>query len=107
MGSTPRGVRCVKKRPVSDLVLTATTIKTVKMLCHTVHNVYKNCLQDGVGTSPGATINSWKKKKILELIIYDLQGWASVLFNRTFRSLRSFPFFVKKRNDLCVLFRSL
>ena len=33
------------------------------MLCHTVHNVYKNCLQDGVGTSPGATIKSWKKKK--------------------------------------------
>ena len=62
-GFTPRGVRCVKKHPVSDLVLTATTIKTVKMLCHTVHNVYKNCLQDGVGTSPGATINSWKKKK--------------------------------------------
>ena len=27
VGSTPRGVRCVKKRPVSDLVLTATTIK--------------------------------------------------------------------------------
>ena len=36
------------------------------MLCHTVHNVYKNCLQDGVGTSPGATINSWKKKKNVE-----------------------------------------
>ena len=71
MGSTPRGVRCVKKRPVSDLVLTATTIKTVKMLCHTVHNVYKNCLQDGVGTSPGATINSWKKtNKNLAKFIY-------------------------------------
>ena len=34
------------------------------MLCHTVHNVYKNCLQDGVGTLPGATINGWKKKNI-------------------------------------------
>ena len=39
------------------------------MLCHTVHNVYKNCLQDGVGTSPGATINSWKKKNYCGLII--------------------------------------
>ena len=35
------------------------------------------------------------------------QGWASVLFKRTFRSLRSFSFFIKERNDLCVLFRSL
>ena len=35
------------------------------------------------------------------------QGWASVLFKRTFQSLRSFPFFMKERNDLCVLFRSL
>ena len=35
------------------------------------------------------------------------QGWASVLFKRTERSLRSFPFFYKERNDLCVLFRSL
>ena len=42
-GSTPRGVRCVKKHPVSDLVLTAATIKTVKMLCHTVCTyVHKN-----------------------------------------------------------------
>ena len=35
------------------------------------------------------------------------QGWASVLFKRTFGSLRSFPFFIKERIDLCVLFRSL
>ena len=35
------------------------------------------------------------------------QGWASVLFKRTERSLRSFPFFIKEQNDLCVLFRSL
>ena len=26
------------------------------------------------------------------------QGWASVLFKRTFRSLRSFPFFIKERS---------
>ena len=32
------------------------------------------------------------------------QGWASVLFKRTFRSLRSFPFFIKERSDLCILF---
>ena len=31
----------------------------------------------------------------------------SVLYNRTERSLRSFPFFIKEWNDLCVLFRSL
>ena len=35
------------------------------------------------------------------------QGWASVLFKRTFQSLRSFPFFIKERSDLCILFRSL
>ena len=35
------------------------------------------------------------------------QGWASILFKRTERSLRSFPFFIKERNDLCALFRSL
>ena len=35
------------------------------------------------------------------------QGWASVLLKRTFRSLHSFPFFIKERSDLCVLFRSL
>ena len=36
----------------------------------------------------------------------NMQGWASFLFKRTERSLRSFPFFIKERNDLCVLFRS-
>ena len=35
------------------------------------------------------------------------QGWASVLFKRTFRSLCSFPFFIKERCVLSVLFRSL
>ena len=35
------------------------------------------------------------------------QGWASVLFKRTERSLRSFPFFIKEQNNLCVLFCSL
>ena len=30
-----------------------------------------------------------------------------VLYKRTERSLRSFPFFIKERNDLCVLSRSL
>ena len=48
------------------------------------------------------------------------QGWAPVfskernvlaffpvLYNRTKRSLRSFPFFIKERDDLCVLSRSL
>ena len=39
--------------------------------------------------------------------VRDSQGWASVLFKRTFRSLRSFPFFIKECSDLCVLFRSL
>ena len=39
-GLTPRGVRCVKKHPVSDLVLTAATIKTIKMLCHTACCTY-------------------------------------------------------------------
>ena len=28
------------------------------------------------------------------------QGWASVLFKRTERSLHSFPFFIKERNNL-------
>ena len=35
------------------------------------------------------------------------QGWASVLFKRTFRSLRSFAFFIKERSVLCVLLHSL
>ena len=37
----------------------------------------------------------------------DIQGWASILFKRAEQSLRSFPFFTKEPNDLCVLFRSL
>ena len=40
-------------------------------------------------------------------MIRNKQGWATVLFKRTFQSLRSFPFFIKEPNDLCVLFRSL
>ena len=36
-----------------------------------------------------------------------IQGWASVLFKRTFHSFRSFPFFIKERSVLSVLFRSL
>ena len=61
-------------------------------------------------------VNSWK------YYLQKKQGWASVLFKRTFwsffaffsvlyirtfRSLRSFAFFIKERSDLCVLFRSL
>ena len=38
---------------------------------------------------------------------YKRQGWASVLFKRTFQALRSFPFFIKERSNLCVLFRFL
>ena len=34
------------------------------------------------------------------------QGWASVLFKRTFRSFRSFTFFSKERSVLSVLLRS-
>ena len=34
-------------------------------------------------------------------------AFFSVLYKRTDRSLRSFLFFIKERNDLCVLFRSL
>ena len=34
------------------------------------------------------------------------QGWASVHFKRTFRSLRSFPCFITEWNNLCDLFRS-
>ena len=34
-------------------------------------------------------------------------SFFSVLYKRTERSLRSFPFFIKEWNDLCVLFRSL
>ena len=35
------------------------------------------------------------------------QGWASILFKKTQRSLRSFPFFIKECNIFCVLFCSL
>ena len=78
----------------------------------------------------------WEFKKLVQQI-YLYQGWAPVLFKRMqhscvlFRSLeknvaffaffaffpvlykrtkcflRSFPFFIKERNNLCVLFRSL
>ena len=34
-------------------------------------------------------------------------AFFSVFYKRTERSLHSFLFFIKKRNDLCVLFRSL
>ena len=34
-------------------------------------------------------------------------AFFSVLYKRTFRSLRSFLFFIKERSDLCILFRSL
>ena len=36
-----------------------------------------------------------------------MQGWASVLFKRTFCSLRSFPFSTKERFVLYFLFRSV
>ena len=36
-----------------------------------------------------------------------IQGWASVLFKRMFRSLRSFAFFIKECSVLCILLRSL
>ena len=32
-------------------------------------------------------------------------AFFSILYKRTFRSLRSFLFFIKERSDLCVLFR--
>ena len=67
----PAGGRYVKKHSVSDLVLTAATIKTVKMLSYTVFTVLYICIQrcslDGVGTSPGATMNKWKRKQKLSL----------------------------------------
>ena len=34
-------------------------------------------------------------------------AFFSVLYKRMFRSLSSFPFFIKERSDLCILFRSL
>ena len=34
-------------------------------------------------------------------------AFFSILYKRTFRSLRSFPFFIKECSDLCVLFHSL
>ena len=77
---SPWGEVCEKKHPVSDLVLTAATIKTVKMLCYTVCTVHtvciQKCSQDGVGTSPGATINSWGKfkKKVIRLKISALKS---------------------------------
>ena len=35
---------------------------------------------------------------MLMILMYSAQGWASVLFNRMFRSLRSFPFFIKEHS---------
>ena len=64
-GSTPRGVRCVKKHPVSDLVLTAATIKPVKMLGLTVCTLYictQKSSQDGVGI--GISWGNYKKSGI-------------------------------------------
>ena len=46
-------------------------------------------------------------EEIYPFIEENIQGWASVLFKRTFRSLRSFAFFIKERSVLCVLLRSL
>ena len=61
----PRQGRYVKKLLVSDLVLTAATIKMVKMLCYTVFTVhmYTKMFPGWYrhnGTSPGATINTIK-----------------------------------------------
>ena len=40
-------------------------------------------------------------------LVRERQGWASVLFKRMFRSFCSFPFFIKERSVLSVLFCSL
>ena len=48
----------------------------------------------------GVAIIYWRKA------IGNYQGWASVLFKRTFRSLLSFAFFSKERSVLSVLLRS-
>ena len=82
-----------------------------------------------IETTKNAAVNSWtlwywsfnctiqcckakipglsKNRLRLYCIITINQSWASVLFKRTFRSLRSCLFFIKGCSDLCVLFRSL
>ena len=39
--------------------------------------------------------------------LYCGQGWAFVIFKRTFRSFHSFAFFIKERSVLSVLLHSL
>ena len=59
------------------------------MLCYTVlyvlycTYVYKKCSQDGVGTSPGATINSWRKKAH-KYNFFPCYSFICVLFNLVF-----------------------
>ena len=49
------------------------------------------------------TVLNWHQIKSARLLFpSNYQGWASFLFKRTFQS---FPFFIKERNDLCVLFQ--
>ena len=61
------------------------------------------------------TVNKWINEdpsgsginKLICGFFSDYQGWASILFKRTFHSFRSFPFFIKECSVLSVLFRSL
>ena len=64
------------------------------------------CVYELRGTGPGGGIESG-----LGIRSFQKNGmmfaFFSVLYKRTERSLLSFPFFIKERNDVCILFRSL
>ena len=60
----------------------------------------KSIINNSYGSQSGLGIRSFQKND-------PIFAFFSVLYKRTERSLRSFPFFIKERSDLCILFRSL
>ena len=87
-------------------------------LIRTEQSIYRIFTMDVKLCIKNTCINNIKKLYCLKMYLLknqqdsiirktkNVQGWASVLFNWTFRSLRSFPFFIKERSNLSV-FRSL
>ena len=73
--------------------------KCLGIYIHFVHWRFFGCISNLAYKGWAMGIRSFQK-------IVPFFAFFSVLLKRTKHSLRSFPFFLKERNDLCVLFRS-
>ena len=68
--------------------------------CHTVHDLTSYAIARIIDCFPRVGHPFFSKE-------CNVLAFFSVLYKRTWRSLRSFPFFIKEHGVLCILFRSL